>query len=72
MAPIIEQPITSIPDAAPSNSAGAVELGTLPLVGTLTLAGGASGESVVRTGETTGATVVATDGTSGVEVTGGT
>lgn len=48
-------------EAAPWNSTGAVELGTLTLTGTLALAGGA-----------TGTIVVATEGTSGVEVAGGT
>jgi hypothetical protein len=51
-------------EAAPWNSTGAVELGTLTLTGTLALAGGATG--------TTGTTVVATEGISGVEVAGGT
>lgn len=64
--------MTFMLEAAPSNCAGAVGLGTLPLAGTLTLAGGATGESVVRTGGTAGALVVATDGTSAADVTGGT
>lgn len=72
MAPKAELPMIFRLAAAPSNSIGAVELGTLPLAGTLTLAGGATGVSVVRTGGTTGALVVATDGTSDVDVTGGT
>ena len=71
IAPSMETPITFIPEAAPWNSSGAVELGTLPLAGTLTLAGGATGASVVRTGGAAGA-LVTTDGTSGVGVTGGT
>jgi hypothetical protein len=54
-------------EAAPWNSTGAVELGTLTLTGTLALAGGATG-----TTGTTGTTVVATEGISGVEVAGGT
>ena len=55
-----EPPMTLKPEAAPSNSTGAVALGTLTLTGTLALAGGAAG------------TVVATEGTSGVDETGGT
>ena len=70
-APKMELPMTLTPEAAPWNSTGAVELGTLPLAGTLTLAGGATGASVVRTGGAAGA-LVTTDGTSGVAVTGGT
>ena len=72
MAPKIELPMTFMLEAAPRNSGGAVGLGTLPLAGTLALAGGATGESVVRTGGAAGALVVDTDGTSGTAVTGGT
>ena len=63
--------MTFMLEAAPSNWIGAVELGTLPLAGTLTLAGGATGASVVKTGGAAGS-LVTTDGTSGVGVTGGT
>jgi hypothetical protein len=66
MAPKIELPITLTLEAAPRNSGGALGLGTLPL------AGGATGESVVMTGGAAGASVVDTDGTSGTAVTGGT
>lgn len=71
IAPKMELPTTFMLDAAPWNSIGAVELGTLPLAGTLTLAGGATGASVVRTGGAAGA-LVTIDGTSALGVTGGT
>ena len=72
MAPKIELPIIFMLEAAPRNSGGALGLGTLPLTGTLALAGGATGESVVMTGGAAGALVVDTNGTSGTAVTGGT
>lgn len=59
-------------EAAPSNSTGGVELGTLPLAGTLTLAGGATGESVVKAGAATDSIVVTTEGTFGADMTDGT
>lgn len=70
-APKTEPPKTLMPDAAPWNSIGAVELGTLPLAGTLTLAGGVTGANVVKTGGAAGA-LVTIDETSGADVTGGT